>query len=293
MGLAGLPHFRSPRPACQMSALMSKYRFEIAKEDYFHYASGNVFASAPGATGFPVRLASELFQTCLALRPIEAQKNRVVLYDPCCGAAYMLATIAYRHWARIRAIVGSDFDNGVLQVARRNLSMLTRSGLITKLEYLHEAQRFDPRPSRNTAIRSVQFFLDRLSVLEATNSIDYSLFRADVGCAQEVISGMRGRPADVVITDVPYATLSHWKGALASTQSRSTALDSLLGSIRSVLASDGVIAVVSPKSDDVSHPAFRRLRKLKLGKRSVTFLAPLLSEKEFNIGSNVLVPSAR
>jgi 23S rRNA (guanine2535-N1)-methyltransferase len=271
---------------------MSKYKFETAREDYCHYASGNVFTSVPGATGFPVRLASEIFQTCFALRPIKAQKDRVVLYDPCCGIAHMLATIAYRHWARIKAIIGSDFDDRVLQVARRNLSMLTRLGLITKLEYLHEAQRLDPRTSRDNTLQSVQFFLDRLSMLEATNSIDYSLFRADVGCVQEVISGMRSRPADIVITDIPYAGLSHWKGTLARAQSRSAALDSLLGSIRPVLAADGVVAIVSPKSDEVSHPAFRRLRKLKLGKRSVTFLAPLLSEKEFNAGSNVLVPSA-
>ena len=253
---------------------MSKYRFETIREDYSHYASGNVFAGATGNTGFPVRLASEVFQACLALLPVERASKRVVVYDPFCGAGYLLATVGYRHWASIQRLVGSDTDDRALQIARYNLSMLNRAGLVSKLDYLLEAQGSDWRLSRDATIRSVHYFLERLAVLEASHSIDCTLFRADAGCLPDIVGGMQQTAADIVMTDLPYGVLSNWQGVLANAPSHAAAITTLLQSLQSVMSPNAVAAIISCKSESVAHPAFRRRRRLKLGKRMVTFLSP-------------------
>lgn len=44
-----------------------KYKFAVDKEDYTDFASGRVLYSAPGTTGFPVRLTSEILQRAFAI----------------------------------------------------------------------------------------------------------------------------------------------------------------------------------------------------------------------------------
>src|SRR6188768_151923 len=83
------------------------YRFAQERVDYSDFASGRVFRSLPGRTAFPVRLADELFQRCLSLRPPDQRATPVTLYDPCCGGATLLCTLAILHWASIRQIVAS------------------------------------------------------------------------------------------------------------------------------------------------------------------------------------------
>jgi 23S rRNA (guanine2535-N1)-methyltransferase len=58
------------------------YRYAAEKEGYADYSSGHVLRSAPGFPAFPVRLASEVFQRAVALRP---GSSPVALWDPCCG----------------------------------------------------------------------------------------------------------------------------------------------------------------------------------------------------------------
>jgi len=57
-----------------------------------------------------IPLADELFQRCLALRPPDQRATPVTLYDPCCGGATLLCTLAILHWSSIRQIVASDAD---------------------------------------------------------------------------------------------------------------------------------------------------------------------------------------
>jgi hypothetical protein len=56
-----------------------QYRF-AEKSNYEDLAAGRVIHGAPGATNFPVRLASELFQRALAVR---RGNDRVHVFDPC------------------------------------------------------------------------------------------------------------------------------------------------------------------------------------------------------------------
>ena len=45
-----------------------QYLYATERPDYSDLASGRVFYSLPGHPAFPIRLASEIFQRCLAFR---------------------------------------------------------------------------------------------------------------------------------------------------------------------------------------------------------------------------------
>ena len=105
------------------------YRFATERTDHSDFASGRVFRSLPGRTAFPVRLADELFQRCLALRPPDLRDAPVALYDPVCGGATLLCTLALLHWPSIRQIVASDADPEAVALAGRNLALLTPDGI--------------------------------------------------------------------------------------------------------------------------------------------------------------------
>jgi hypothetical protein len=107
------------------------YQFATESRDYSDLAAGRILQNFPGHPAFPIRLASEIFQRCL---PILAKENiPVSVYDPCCGGAYLLTTLAYEHWSQIHTIIGSDIDTDALNLAERNLSLLTLDGLDQRL----------------------------------------------------------------------------------------------------------------------------------------------------------------
>jgi len=77
------------------------YKFARDRENYELFAGGGVLYSAPGHAAFPVRLTNEIFGRCMALWDAEGGGRRPTLYDPCCGGAYHLTTLAYFNWNRI------------------------------------------------------------------------------------------------------------------------------------------------------------------------------------------------
>ena len=93
------------------------YRFARERVDNSDFATGRVLVSAPGRTAFPVRLADEVFRRCLALRPNQPPSQRVVLYDPVCGSAALLATLAFLHGEQLDWVIGSDADSEALLLA--------------------------------------------------------------------------------------------------------------------------------------------------------------------------------
>src|SRR6266498_5343207 len=59
-----------------------QYKYEKGFVDYSDLASGRVFYSSPGYPAFPVRLASEIFQRCMAHRETIYQNTTpCTLYD--------------------------------------------------------------------------------------------------------------------------------------------------------------------------------------------------------------------
>src|SRR5512143_1356441 len=107
-----------------------QYKYAKEQQDYSDLTSGRVFYSLPGHPAFPVRLASEIFQRCLANRlAIFQDSTPCTLYDPCCGAAYLLSVTAYLHRPQIREVIGSDIDEKAVAMAKKNLGLLDEAGM--------------------------------------------------------------------------------------------------------------------------------------------------------------------
>src|SRR5690349_24530796 len=99
-----------------------QYKYAIEQHDYSDLSSGRVFYSLPDHPAFPVRLASEIFQRCVAFRKtIYNISAPCILYDPCCGAAYHLSVLGYLHHEYIQEIIASDIHEKAVASANKNL----------------------------------------------------------------------------------------------------------------------------------------------------------------------------
>ena len=103
-------------------------------------ASGTVLHSAPGFPAFPVRLAQEMFLRSMSF----LEQDTATLWDPCCGSGYMATVLGVLNRDRIREVVCSDVSKDALQLARKNLRLLTLDGLAERAATLRRrAAEFD------------------------------------------------------------------------------------------------------------------------------------------------------
>jgi hypothetical protein len=237
---------------------MAPYRYALERPDYSDLASGRVLHSASGVPAFPVRLASEVFQTCLALRGGGAP---VTLYDPCCGAAYLLCVLAYLHRAQIGALYASDVDERVIALAQRNLTLLTAVGLEQRRAEISSMLDLYGKESHRQALESIP----RLEVLLPMPPLPVRLFQADAADPVILRTALQGARPDLIITDLPYGQHSAWGGTAHS------AAD-LLEGLCPVLVPGCLLALATDKSQKVVHPAYKQLRRMKVGKRQVVVL---------------------
>jgi 23S rRNA (guanine2535-N1)-methyltransferase len=251
-----------------------EYKYTPSGANYAMYAAGGVFYAAPGHTAFPVRLAVEIYRRCLVIRSAQGMKDPAVVYDPCCGGAYHLATMAYFNWQEIAAIYASDIDEDALGIATRNLSLLTPDGMdrrIAELSSLHEQYG---KASHATALGHARSLRQRLATLSRGHRTEAHLFRADAKNGAAIASQLGGATIDVVLTDTPYGRISSW-GAGASAQAQAgDAIYQLLEVLLPHLATTAVVAVAAAKKDGIAHEHYRRVGKVSIGKRQVVLLQP-------------------
>lgn len=107
------------------------YRYALTRESYADL-SGGVLHSAPGFPAFPVRLASEMFQRALAFSP----SSTAQLWDPCCGSGYLLTALVLLHRRDIVGVLGSDLNPGALNLAQKNLALLSEHGMAARSDEL-------------------------------------------------------------------------------------------------------------------------------------------------------------
>ena len=254
------------------------YRFALTRTDRSDFATGRVFYGLPGRTAFPVRLADELFQRCLAHHGASGPGG-VALYDPCCGGASLLAAIAYLHWARVRSVVASDVDPDILPLASRNLALLTHEGLRQREAQISALHALHGKDSHAAALESAQRLRARLAAGLAQHALPTHLFLADATDPVAVRAGLGPATVDIVITDVPYGLRSSWQHApdreqLAQGQGQGP-LWALLEALRPVLAPGAVVAIVSDKTQKPRHEAYARADRFQIGHRRVEVLAVL------------------
>jgi hypothetical protein len=246
------------------------YKFARERADHSDFATGRVLHSAPGRTAFPVRLADEIFQRCLALRPADLPA-RVVLYDPVCGSAALLVTLGLLHGKQLTAVIGSDADREVLRIAERNLWLLTPAGLQQRLDALAHMHDAYGKSSHADAIASAR----RLEAMLADPPVPALWFQADALDPAAVQRGLESTTvplADVIFADVPYGSKSFWKDGQSDTGP--DPLWRLLEALRPVLAPGAVVAIATTKEQRLRHEAYVRREWFQIGKRRIELLAP-------------------
>jgi 23S rRNA (guanine2535-N1)-methyltransferase len=245
-----------------------EYKYATEREDLADLASGNVFYSLPGHPAFPVRLASEVYQRCLAWR---GQENcPCTLFDPCCGAAYHLSVIAYLHWDSVCRVVCSDIDEKAVQMAERNLGLLTPVGMERRGREIAAMVRLFDKESHKSALESLNRMQEQVNVLTAVRPMQAHVFRANATQADSLREGLKDTSIDIVITDIPYGQHSRWEAVQAADPA-----GAMLEALHAFLSPNSIVAVASDKAQKITSKHYTRLEKLQLGKRQVVILRPV------------------
>lgn len=251
-----------------------EYKYTPAHESYEMYAAGGVFYSAPGLTAFPVRLAVEIFRRCQALRAAQGADGPAVVYDPCCGGAYHLATMAYFNWDQIADIYASDIDEDALRVAARNLSLLTLDGMDRRIAELTGLQQQYGKESHRVALMHAEELRQHLVGAVEHHPLITQIFRADATDAAAVSGALPDAKIDIVLTDIPYGRLAGWGSDSLALVQGNEPIHQLLESLLPVLSSLSVVAVAAAKKDKVAHGCYTRLARFQVGTRQIVLLRP-------------------
>jgi hypothetical protein len=251
-----------------------QYKYEKVPLDYSDLASGRVFYSSPGYPAFPVRLASEIFQRCLASRAaIYRNTAPCTLYDPCCGAAYHLSVLAYLHRKHIREIIASDVDEKAVGVAKRNLGLLSVPGMDQRIgEITKMLEQYD-KDSHREALTSAHILKDKLTTFVQESPLETRVFQASALDRETILHNIKADSVDLVFTDVPYGQHSQWHDPEAG--EASSPLWSMLDALIGILSSSSLLAIVSDKRQKVVHERFQRVEQFQIGKRRVVILKPI------------------
>lgn len=239
-----------------------KYKFETEVKNYEDYASGRVLYNVPGATAFPVRLASEMIQRCfhrLAAKGLQAPYR---IYDPCCGGAYMLTTVAFLFGERLDRIYASDIDHNMVEAAGNNLSLLTEEGLRKRERQIRQLHEEHQKNSHLEALDSLQKLQNRGDFFVPA---DIEVFQHDITSAPPSSLSL----VDIVMTDLPYGSLTQWKSICENPA------EAFFNHIEPLLHANSVIAVAADKSQRLAHDNFKRVEYFKIGKRHAGLFEPL------------------
>jgi len=251
-----------------------QYKYVPEQSDYSDFTSGRVFYSLPGHPAFPVRLASEIFQRCLASRErIYQTSTPCSLYDPCCGAAYHLSVLACLHGEHIREVTGSDVDEKAVAVANRNLGLLGMDGLDRRIAEISTLLEQYHKDSHKEALASAHVLKNRISALTRDRQFVTSAFQANATDNQAILENIKAKSVDVVFTDVPYGQQSHWQ--VSDSDQPFNPLWSMLNALPAILSPSSIVAIVSDKRQKVSHDGYQRVEQLQIGKRRAVLLKPI------------------
>jgi len=245
-----------------------QYKFVKEQLDYSDLANGKVFYSLPGHPVFPVRLASEIFQRCISYRKtIYGKSTPGVLYDPCCGTAYHLSVLAWLHDEYIHKVIASDVDEKAVTLAKKNLEILTSTGMEKRIHEISEMLEKYGKNSHHDALKSAYVLKEKID----KHDLKLKTFQANALIGEELLNNLKQGSVDIVFTDAPYGQLSNWHDANEIENPLWSILDSLLG----VLSQSSIVAIVSDKGQKVSHDGYQRLERFQVGKRRVIIFKPI------------------
>lgn len=251
--------------------------YKYTENDNFEdYASGRVLYHAGGTATFPVRLGLEIFERCISY---SEKKQDIILYDCCCGGAYLLTVLGFLKIGKLQAIYGSDIDVQIINTANDNLKLLTKEGLIKRKEQIETLYSLYGKQSHKDALHSI----DAMQKLIVGKDIIVKAFVRDILHSNEMsmqkekngkpdinmLSDMdiqydMAMPPDIIITDVPYGNLTEWKGDFSQDESF---LTKLMKRLYDICSEATILCICSDKKQKINAEGFIRLEKQGVGKR--------------------------
>ncbi len=219
-------------------------------DNFEDYSSGRVIYSGKGLPNFPVRLLNEIYGRA---KSYLEKKENIILYDPCCGGGYALTVLGMFDHLHIDRIYASDANASMVAFAKKNLELLTYSGLRKRqheIKHLHETYG---KQSHLEALMSCEKICHRLQ-----KEITAEFFEAD--CTKT----LPDLNPDLIITDVPYGNLVDW--------TEKAALTAMLEQLWKISHPQTILAVCMDKSQKTSGGRWIRLEKHTIGKRRFEIL---------------------
>jgi hypothetical protein len=244
-----------------------EYKYAMDRRDFSDLASGNVFYSLPGHPAFPVRLASEIYQRCLAWRGMG--NSPCTIYDPCCGAAYHICVVAYLHWDSVCRVICSDVDEKAIQVAGRNLSLLTPEGMERRSREISAMLRLYNKVSHLDAQQSIIRMKEQVKRLTAIRPIQTRLFQANATSTAELRKGLQDTAIDIVFTDIPSG-----QNPPGQPTPEFNPVGSMLAALLEFLTPNSILAISSDKLQKIIYEKYQQLTSVHIGKRQIVFLRP-------------------
>jgi len=246
------------------------YRFAQDRDDYTDFAAGQVLYSLPGQPAFPVRLTTEIFQRCRAHLLRLGRAHPYTVYDPFCGSAYLLVTLAYLHWLEIRQIMGSDADPAIIPLARHNLSLITPDGMEARIEQLGQLYEAFGHASHAQALTSARRLQTRLLEYCRQHMITSHIFVANALSREDLLQHPELSAVDLIISDLPYGQQSTWV-APQQPGAPSNPAWQLLDALQAIASPNTIIALTSNKQQKIAHDAYQRVEQFQIGKRRTNF----------------------
>ena len=251
-----------------------QYKYEKELVDYSDLASGRVFYSSHGYPAFPVRLASEIFQRCMASREtIYGNATPCTLYDPCCGAAYHLSILGCLHGKHIQEIIGSDIDEKAAALAKANLGLLSIAGLDQRIGEITKMIKQYNKDSHKDALKSAQILREKITTLDQEHPLLTRVFQASATDSKTIMKNIKSKSVDIIFSDVPYGQHSLWQSSDSSELSNPIWL--MLDTLIDILSPSSIVAIASDKRQKVFHESYQRLEQFQIGKRRVVIVQPI------------------
>lgn len=237
------------------------------KKNYEDYASGRVFYNQNGSTSFPARLASEIFCRIMVYLMEKNINPPYTIFDPCCGGGYLVATLALMHRNEISTILATDIDSDAIGLAKRNLGLLTVSGLKNRIDHLSKLYNSLQKISHLDAIASAKRLLE---MVNNNPEIEIQCFQADIlSFRQEMdLSNI-----NIVIVDVPYGNIVKWHTIENEVE------NIFLNNLEKITPKKAIIAIISNKKQKFASSSYKRLEHFKVGFRQVSIMARLDTEE--------------
>lgn len=230
--------------------------------NYEDYSSGRVLYGATGATNFPVRLVSEIFQRAKYILTEQSNVGPYTIYDPFCGAGYSLAVLGLLHSQDIETIYASDVNEEILEVAEKNLSLLTKKGLAKRIKELHSLYDSFHKNSHKEALESSE----RISKSIQNTGIKHQVYTHDALNNDKFNFNLSS--VDLIITDLPYEKLAKWQGI----KPNANPAQQFLNNIKKHVSPKTIITISINKKQEITHEGFTKIKSFKIGTRKMLFL---------------------